>query len=931
MTDTSTPQSSVRNSSLPNPTRRTVLRMAWGAVTVLVTPVASTGWARGTSGGPDGSSVGSSPGSWASGAGKARYRIDGLAKVLGRKIYARDFRARDMAGWPKEEKVALALQANHVDRKYLGYDLSVLPENLQPVITVDQEQLDADRISGLYSDQAPKNRPQGFMARKGELPVYFGQPLAILIFPSADVYRRAHRLLQFSNVVRYGPVEDVPQAPLPYSPPTHLTYLDGRFSQVRNGVSNPFAVDPNEEDKTAAKVRAAIKAEIQQKVEDSEWMLVKARRSTQCIVPMFMEPESGLGWMDGDTLHMVIGTQSPNGDVQDGLTLFADKRCPIKVREVQLVSCYPGGGFGGRDVSPFTPLLMVAAAYAKGPVRIARDRFSQFQAGLTQLPASFDQYLAVDRRGVFQALLTKTVMPSGGKNNYSQFVAELAGYSAAGGYVLPRAIVDAVAQPTTAIICGSMRGFGGVQAAFAVETMVEKAARKLGMDSIELRRRNALKQGDENIMGGRLNDRFRIAEICEKASRNPLWAERAAEKTRRSRNGRLYGVGFALANQAYGTGDDGVMADILLKRNGDVVVRTTAIDMGQGSATTLALAPARWLGTNAASIEMGRVAIFQNLQPKELCKREGKRPHKSPWDNPCYTRSFSMSSSACITAFQQFHAVTQACRVLFETSIWPTAIAMWGEDPGPEAAASARWNDGMLIVRGLDPLPLAEIADVLHDSDGIVESMVHALFSVRWVTASFSVNDRTWRGPVDLLSTRRAGADHYDWHPRSQVTPPPHNASLYGRSVYAPSASLVALTVDSETGGVQLENIYTYLDAGVVHQPDLVSGQYQGGVAMGVGYALLEDMPQDAAGGGNGRWNLNKYHVALATDLPLNNIDLELLPPLEGDTTGKGIAEAVLCPIAPAIANAIHDATGQEFTNLPITASQIREALKNER
>jgi CO/xanthine dehydrogenase Mo-binding subunit len=70
---------------------------------------------------------------------------------------------------------------------------------------------------------------------------------------------------------------------------------------------------------------------------------------------------------------------------------------------------------------------------------------------------------------------------------------------------------------------------------------------------------------------------------------------------------------------------------------------------------------------------------------------------------------------------------------------------------------------------------------------------------------------------------------------------------------------------------------------------------------------------------------LDNYRVALAADMPLKHLELTVLPTEE--TTARGIAEAVLCPIAPAIANAVSAATGHRFRNLPITSAQIREAL----
>jgi CO/xanthine dehydrogenase Mo-binding subunit len=137
----------------------------------------------------------------------------------------------------------------------------------------------------------------------------------------------------------------------------------------------------------------------------------------------------------------------------------------------------------------------------------------------------------------------------------------------------------------------------------------------------------------------------------------------------------------------------------------------------------------------------------------------------------------------------------------------------------------------------------------------------------------------------------------------------------------------VAVEVDQTTGHVDVLALELFLDAGRVIQPDLLSGQFEGGVAMGIGYALLEELPLETGGAGDGTWNLNRYHVALAGDMPLQHLKLNILPATSPDAKGKGIAETVMCPIAPAIANAITHATGKRFRDLPITPEKIRQSL----
>ena len=96
---------------------------------------------------------------------------------------------------------------------------------------------------------------------------------------------------------------------------------------------------------------------------------------------------------------------------------------------------------------------------------------------------------------------------------------------------------------------------------------------------------------------------------------------------------------------------------------------------------------------------------------------------------------------------------------------------------------------------------------------------------------------------------------------------------------------------------------------------------------MGVGYALLERLPLYEDGPGNGKWNLGQYLVARGSDLPLDLLEVEVLPPVDADEAPKGMAEVVMTPIVPALLNAIFDATGRRFQSLPVTQAMLKEAV----
>jgi CO/xanthine dehydrogenase Mo-binding subunit len=886
---------------------------------------------------------------WSGAPGKARYRIEGMAKVTGQKIYARDFRAKDMPGWPANERMAMILRAQDATKLFTGIDLSMLPAELMPQRTIMQPDLLPLKLELPFSMAAPATgRPDAsgactsiqtpskqLLVPPGTQPQFYGQPVAILIFKDWQQYRAAKRILQFNPQVIGTGATVAASCFQAYSPVNYLTRYDAPgaapFSQVQLGFeSNPHQLNSCSQPYNS--LAQQMRGLIDKSLSNSAYSTISGTFSTQVLDPMFMEPEAGLAWLnpEGGTLHLVLGTQATNGDVTDVATMLAKSPGSAAVNNVSLYSCYPGGGFGGRDVSTFPPLLAVAAALAGAPVRIAQDRYEQFQSGLKQLASKITHSLAVDAQGNFVAFKSQQSLPSGGNNNYSQFVAMLTAYCGLSGYNIKQAYVDATAQPSRGVVAGSMRGFGGPQASFAVESLVDAAAVALKRDPIELRERNVLKQGDRTITGAPLTQPMTLVEICRRARTNSLWTQRERVKAEKAKQGIGYGVGFALANQAYGTGTDGVMAEVSIAPNGELTVCSNCVDMGNGSATTLAISTAGYAGSNAAQVHMGDVGRFNALQMTTNAAAvpcPGPNPAPNPWvSNPLYTASFSMSSSACLTAFHQVHVTEQATRALFDAALLPAAAALW-KVPLATLQGQTVWRDRRLLMPkqgALQPLTLAVLAKHIYSAGLPKAAMVHGLYQGTWVSASYMVAGSLRQMPIDGLALQSSGAGQ-GWQviSRLNVVPPLPQAHLYGRSLYAPSGALIAVEIDMKTGQPQVMQVELWVDAGKVLQPDLLKGQAEGGIAMGIGYALLENLPLEAGGAGDGRWNLDRYHVALASDMP-RKLNITTLPTQE--TSAKGIAEAVLCPIAPAVANAIAHATGKRFYSLPITAAQIKGA-----
>lgn len=162
--------------------------------------------------------------------GKVRYRWDALRKVTGQKTFARDFRARDLSGWPKEQAHAFFIKATRADRIFEGVDLSLLGPKLQPDRLVLHEELFGDGVTVPQPESlAAGFYGKNFLVPKGQTPPLIGHPVALLVYHDFDRFEAAKRILRFAqDVVKYG------AATGPNTPPNY-----GAARYVRIGGDTP--------------------------------------------------------------------------------------------------------------------------------------------------------------------------------------------------------------------------------------------------------------------------------------------------------------------------------------------------------------------------------------------------------------------------------------------------------------------------------------------------------------------------------------------------------------------------------------------------------------------------------------------------------------------------------------------------------------------
>jgi len=943
---------------------------------------------------------GAHPQTWVAPDGKARYRWDAIRKVTGQKVFARDFRAKDLPGWPKEQAHAFFVKATRVDRVFEGVDMDVLGDDLKPDRLLYHEDLEADGV------QVPKPEDLGtdfygnyFLVPRGTCSPMYGHPVALLVYHDFERFEAAKRKLMFNtDFVQYG-AEGPSTLPDNYGAARYVR-LGGEtptdqdeFSAVQNAViwgafkdnevvwppadpddKNPFipasvkgkhrggggerdpeevALETADAMRAGMDIAAALSKEIDQARDNPDKIVLNRQGSTQAIEPSAMEPDNGNAWYDAETktLHLLVAAQSPYEVARVAAFMVKDNK-KFPVEHINLLTGTTVG-YGSKDHSIFPFYVVAAAFYGDGlPVRLANNRYEQFQFGIKRHPAKMDVTITADRKsGKFEILKGYYDLNGGGRANFSFSVAQVCATAAQSIYYFPKSDLAAAAFATPAVESGSMRGYGTLQSMTMTELMVDELAAELGIDAIELRHRNALLPQYPNTQGAVQLGDPRLTEMLEKAAEHPLWKEKDQKKAEfdKANPGKKYGVGFAQVQKDYGTGADTSALVLEFDADGRLTMRHCAQEIGTGATTAQQIMIGDLIGKIPdeaifAVTDFPELPLVSNYEAFTTSQQAEDELSANPYWVPTILPPMSASNSVYFIGF----GTRQAARFLLEFSIWPAAKALWSEGGAGGELASGymtfrdlRAVPGGIGGGGMSTLSFEEIAKKAHEMGLITGVAVHCFSRWQWATADFDIPGFGVRTlPMDALAVRygegaseelkkRMTTAGYDFIKRSKINYPATQRSNAGVTTYTPAACLVELNVNTFTGEVEIMSHHSLLDTGEVIVPELVSGQQQGGVAMGIGHALMEEFPMYADGPGDGTWNFNRYTLPRGKDVAVWTQTAEYLPPLTETSPPKGLAEVVMLPVISATGNAIAHAIGKRIYDLPWSADKIKKALES--
>lgn len=927
---------------------------------------------------------------WIGRNGKPKFRWDAIRKVTGQKNFSFDYRSWDLPGWPKEQGYAFMLKASDAEHRFEGIDLSVLGDTLQPETLLMQKDLASKGL------EAPTSMGSGFYGKHILLPIgetapLLGHPVAILFYKDFDRFEQAKRKLSFEkNAVKFGAFTG-PKPPAnygagrfvriggktPYDPPLFAPFQNGSIKGGFHGnevIWPPFEPDPElfipevikrkrgsgfEDSLHASTLDPSIPAqamdaamviadEIEKARGNPDKIVLERHGFSQSIDPCAMEPDNCTAWYDASTrsLHIITATQSPAGVASAAAAMVKDNtQAPVE-RIILLTGSTVG--YGSKDYSVFPYYAIAACLYSAGmPVRVANNRYEQFQLGMKRHSFDMNVTITADRKtGKFDILKGLYTCNGGGRENLSVAVSHVGARGAQSIYYFPKSDLATVAMASRAVEAGSMRGFGSLQTMSITEIMVDEIANELKIDPIELRRRNALLEGVQNTQGGVQAGDPRLLEMLDLAAKHPLWTNRDKTKAEfdAANPGKRYGVGFAQVQQVYGSSGDPSILVLEFDSNGKLSMRHCAQEIGTGATTAQQVMVWQALGKAPDDVEFG-VTEFPEL-PLRSAWADQKLQDEFSKNDPYWVPSIIPDMSSSASVYYIGFATRQAARFLLEFTLWPAARAIWsqGAGGGPISSFNVEFSDLRIGPDGLGgggmkPIPFEVLARKAHEMGLITGVAVHTFSRWEWARAEFDIPGVGVRNlPIDALALRygdgapeplkkRMTTAGYDFIKRISATYPPAKRSSAGPTTYTPAACLVELNVNTFDGRVQIMCHHSLMDPGTMIVPELVSGQLQGGTAMGIGHALMEELPLYEDGPGNGTWNFNRYTLPRAKDVAVWTQTADYLPPLSETSPPKGLAELGMIPIVAAISNAITHAIDKRFYEFPITPEKIKEAL----
>ena len=539
-----------------------------------------------------------------------------------------------------------------------------------------------------------------------------------------------------------------------------------------------------------------------------------------------------------------------------------------------------GGGFGAKQTSISEVYPAYVTWMTKKPSKIIFTREESMTASTPRHEMEVHVRLGASKDGIVNGIDMYTLSNTGAYGEHGPTTVGLSGHKSIPLYGKAKAfrfVSDVVY--TNVMSAGAYRGYGATQGLFAVESAVNELAAKLHMDPFEIREKNIIKEGD--VMPayyGQVNTSCALDRCLVRVKEMIHWDEKYP--VRDMGNGKVRAVGMGMAMQGSGISSVDVgSATIKVNDDGFYTLSIGAADMGTGCDTILAQIAAEVL-----ECSVDEITVF------------GADTDTSPYDSGSYA-----SSTTYVTG-----KAVEKCALQVREQICKLGAQMMN-CPENEAVF-----DGKVVRRekksAVDPEKAAgiHVVDERENSNPQPENVENLGSAEKQQVSLADIATASMCGNGIALEATVTNS--------SPISPPPFMVGA------------AEVEVDLETGETKVIDYAAAVDCGTPVNPNLARVQAEGGILQGIGMALTENITYNKLGK-LAENSLMQYKIPTRVDIGKIRVDFESSYENEGPFGAKSIGEVVINTPLPAVADAIYNATGTRFYELPITPEKIAMAV----
>ncbi len=576
--------------------------------------------------------------------------------------------------------------------------------------------------------------------------------------------------------------------------------------------------------------------------------------------------------------HCCMGTSCAIADFDSNgkLTIWSQTQYPYNYKmdlapalgmhpgDIRVMQPPVGGAFGSKlDVYPYEPIAALLAKKTGRPVKVMFSREEEFRSSPTRQPAVIHMRTGCTRNGTLTFRSADVLLDNGAYTSWGPTIPVVMMRTTTGHYRVPVVHFNAQAIYTNNPYAGSFRGYGNVQTTYATAQQMDMLAEQLDMDPIDFHLKNAQQSGETTPQQAFLRECALDECLRTAAQASDYSAKHRRYTLAREQQGR-YKKGIGLASSIHNAGGAKIH-----KSDGcgtilkvDDYARVTVI-------------------TGASEIGQGIDAVINLIVAEELgiplehVTIVNDDSDIAPWDVGVHA-----SRTTFIAGNGARRAAVKARQQILNAAARMTEIA--AQDLDLRGGFVVREDCGTKVIK------LEKLLRRMHFQPEPELVMV---------TDYYEPNSEP------------EGADHRSDH-----------SAAYSHAVH-----VAEITVDTHTGEIRVDRITSAQDVGRVINRMGLEGQIEGGIAIGLGYALSEEMQLEKGMLKNPCFR--DYKVLTAPEMP--ELDLHFIESncAEGPYGAKGASELPTIVIAPAIANAVYNATGIRFFNPPLTPEKVARAI----